>query len=77
MYYSYPCSYCNKIFYTFNDNKEAAADVLFNGIKQHLIDYAEDDKESEFDHDPSIVTNDIYATMRESHDHPTGGYELE
>lgn len=76
MYYSYPCSYCDKIFYTFNDSKEGGANILFNGIKQHLIEYDEDDKESEFDYDPEIVANEIYATMRESQDHPAGGYEL-
>jgi hypothetical protein len=76
MFYSHPCSYCNKIFYTFTDSKEQAAKILFDGIKQHLIEYQEDDKESEFDHGPEIGTNDVYSTMTETKDRPTGGYEL-
>lgn len=76
MYYSHPCSYCDKIFYTFNESKEDAANMLFEGIKQHLIEYDEDDKEYEFDDGPEIGANDIYATMRESKNPPEGGYEI-
>ncbi len=76
MYYSHPCSYCTKVFYTFNDNKTAAATVLFNGIKKHLTDYSEDDKEHQFDEDPSIEVNQVYAAMTESNEPPAGGYFL-
>lgn len=76
MYYSYPCSYCSRVFYTFNDNKEQAAQILFNGIKQHLISYGEDDKEHQFDEDPSIEANQMYTGMTESSEPPAGGYQL-
>lgn len=76
MYYLYPCSYCSKIFYTFNDSKEVAAKKLFSGIKQHLVSYGEDSKEHQFDDDPEIDTNRIYSTMKESNIRPAGGYEL-
>ncbi|HWY79380.1 MAG TPA: hypothetical protein VNW29_03415 [Candidatus Sulfotelmatobacter sp.] len=77
MYYSYPCPYCSKIFYSFNDNKEAAAQTLFNGIKQHLNSYGEDDKEHQFDKDSSIEINQMYAEMSASTEAPAGGYSLD
>jgi hypothetical protein len=77
MYYSYPCSYCEKVFYTFNDSRENAASVLFYGIKQHLIDYDEDRKEYEFDDEPQVDIDKIYYTMAETNYAPSGGYELE
>lgn len=76
MYYSHPCSYCSKVFYTFNDNKEQAATTLYAGIKQHLISYGEDDKEHQFDDGASIDTNEVYAAMEESSEPPAGGYQL-
>ena len=76
MFYSHPCSYCTKVFYTFNDSKYEAAKTLYNGIKQHLIDYDEDHKEYDFDDGPEIDTNEVYAAMRESRVRPAGGYEL-
>ena len=77
MYYSHPCSYCGKVFYTFNDNKEIASQVLYEGIKEHLKEYDEDHKEYEFDEDPEIEKNQMYKEMTESKEKPAGGYELE
>ena len=76
MYYSFPCSYCGKVFYTFNDSKEQAAQTLYAGIKQHLISYNEDDKEHDFDEPPKIEVNQMYASMAESSEVPSGGYQL-
>lgn len=76
MYYSYHCSYCSKIFYTFNDNKEEAARILYEGIKKHLIEYGEDDREYEFDDYPEKEINEMYAKMSELTEPPSGAYEL-
>lgn len=77
MYYSHPCSYCSKVFYTFNDDKFAAAKALYAGIKKHLQDYGEDDKEHKFDDGPEIDTNEVYGEMTESSEAPAGGYQVE
>lgn len=76
MYYSHQCSYCHKVFYTYNNDKHAAAATLYAGIKDHLIQYGEDDKEHEFDDGASIDTQEVFAAMSESSDAPSGGYEL-
>jgi hypothetical protein len=76
MYYSHPCSYCTKIFYTFHSDRRQAASILYYGIKQHLIDYDEDHKEYQFDDGSSIDINEVYAAVNESDDEPSGGYEL-
>lgn len=76
MYYSFPCSYCSKVFYTFNRNKEAAATSLYQGIKAHLIEYNEDHKEYLFDEDPKIEVSQMYYVMVETSTPPPGGYEL-
>lgn len=76
MYYSQNCSYCNKVFYTYNDNKERAAETLYEGIKQHLIDSDEDRKESKFDDGARVDTNEVYGEMAEANEPPSGGYEL-
>ena len=76
MYYSYPCSHCSKVFYTYNDDKELAAQTLYQGIKQHLIDEGEDDKETKFDDTPENLTNEIYAEVTGTAEPPSGGYEL-
>jgi hypothetical protein len=77
MYYSHQCSYCSKVFYTYNDNKWNAAADLYKAIKQHLIDYDEDHKEHEFDDGPYQDTKDVYAEMSESNQPPSGGYEVQ
>lgn len=76
MYYSHPCSYCSRIFYTFHSSKEQAASVIYYGIKKHLIEYNEDHKEYAFDDGAQIDTNEVYAAVIESNEAPAGGYEL-
>lgn len=76
MYYSFPCTYCGKIFYTFNDSKEAASQTLYTGIKQHLAEYGEDDKEHQLDDGPEKDEDEIYNAVTESNEIPAGGYEL-
>lgn len=76
MYYSHPCSYCSKIFFTFNSDKDEAASVLYYGIRKHLVEYDEDHKEFKFDDGASIDINEIYAAVTESSEEPAGGYEL-
>jgi hypothetical protein len=76
MYYSYPCSYCGKLFFTFNRNKEHAAQTLYEGIKAHLIEYNEDHKEYQFDDAPQIEETQMYYNMTEGNTRPLGGYEL-
>lgn len=77
MYYSDTCPYCSKIFYTFNDSKEAASKILYAGIKQHLIDYNEDSKEYKLDDTPKEDSDEIYAELTETNEPPQGGFELE
>lgn len=76
MYYTYTCSYCTKIFYTYHDAKEAAAQQLYDGIKKHLIEYNEDHKEYEFDEDPEIEVNQMYYAMIELSEKPEADYEV-
>lgn len=76
MYYSFECSYCSKLFFTFNKNRSGAARDLYEGIKSHLIEYGEDRKEYEFDEHPDIEQSQMYDLMRESEDKPNGGYEI-
>lgn len=75
MYYSHRCSYCTKVFYTYDSDRYRAARKLYEGIKQHLIEYGEDHKEYQFDEDPSIEAKQMYNAMRESQDEPYG-YEV-
>lgn len=77
MYYSHPCTYCGRLFYTYNNNKGQAAEILFRGIKKHLTDYNEDHKEYEMDDQPSVEADQMYAAMKESTDEPQGAYELQ
>lgn len=77
MYYSYPCSHCGRLFYTFNDIKMQAAATLYNGIMEHMKSYNEENKEVEFEQDPEDETNNIYSKMSASNEIPSGGYELE
>ncbi len=76
MYYSYNCSYCSRLFYTYNQQRKYAAITLYEGIKQHLIDYNEDHKEYDFDEHPSIEANQMYERMSEHEYAPPGGYVL-
>lgn len=76
MYYSQSCSYCNKIFYTYNNNKDRAAQTLAAGIKEHLVESGEDEKEHKYDDGHREDSNEIYGEMHESNEPPSGGYEL-
>ena len=76
MYYSHPCSYCTKVFYTYDSNRTRAAHKLYQGIKKHLQDYKEDHKEYKFDEAPEIEANQMYNEMTESTDAPRGGYQV-
>jgi hypothetical protein len=76
MYYSEPCSYCSKVFFTFNEDKAVASRKLYAAIKQHLKDYDEDHKEYKFDDGETADSNEIYGEMTESKDRPSGGYEV-
>jgi hypothetical protein len=75
MYYSFSCTYCGRSFYTFNNNKSAAAATLYTAIKQHLIDYGEDEKEYEMDDGHQMDTDQIYAGMV-GYDEEPGGWEV-
>ena len=76
MYYSHSCTYCTKIFYTYHNRKEQAAQILYIGIKAHLTDYNEDHKEYELDEDPKIEIDQMYYAMIELLEAPSAGYEL-
>jgi len=76
MYYSYPCPYCRKVFYTYSTNKTYASQQLYEGIKKHLIYYDEDRKEHEFDEAPEIEEYHLYKTMAELTQPPRGAYEV-
>lgn len=76
MYYSHGCTYCTKVFFTYHGTKERAAEILYVGIKAHLVDYNEDHKEYELDDDPKIEIDEMYYAMIELNEPPTAGYEL-
>ncbi|MBI5123697.1 hypothetical protein HZA75_07600 [Candidatus Roizmanbacteria bacterium] len=75
MYYSYKCTYCGRLFYTYSTNKEAASHILYKTIKQHLIDYDEDKKEYEMDDGEAADSDQIYYEMSQSAHLPPGGYK--
>lgn len=76
MYYSYQCSYCSRLFFTYTNYRKQAASTLYHGIKQHLIDYNEDHMEYQFDEHPQIEVHQMYDSMEEHETRPPGGYEL-
>jgi hypothetical protein len=75
MYYSFKCTYCGRLFYTYNFNKQRASEDLYSTIKQHLIETGEDDKEYEMDDGATEDSNQIYAEMTVSDHRPAGGFE--
>ncbi len=75
MYYSFKCTYCGRVFYTYDSSRERASDTLYYSIKKHLIDSDEDRKEYEMDDGTRADSDQIYAGMQESKDIPAGGYE--
>ncbi len=76
MYYSHTCTFCKKVFYTVNSNKETAANTLYTGIKAHLREYGEDEKEHVLENGKTLDTNQIYSEMIGEEEPPSGGYEL-
>lgn len=76
MYYSHSCSYCTKVFYTYDNDKYNASETLYHGIKKHLIEYNEDHKEYQFDDGAHIDIKEVYVAVSESEHPPSGGYEL-
>lgn len=76
MYYTHSCSYCGKLFFTWNKSKQIASASLYKGIKEHLVEYGEDHKEYMFDEDPKIEAAQMYDSMSETTDKPIGAYEI-
>jgi hypothetical protein len=78
MYYTYPCPYCSKIFYVYNDNKEEAAKQLYAGLDKHEEEWGEDKKDPILhEYDPETETNMIYDAIEETDTIPLGGYPVE
>lgn len=75
MYYSHPCSYCGRLFYTYETDKYKASERLYDIIKTHLNEYAEDDREYKFDDGKVKDTEEILHDMTESPDKPSGSYD--
>ncbi len=75
MYYSHQCTYCKKVFFTFNDDKWQAAKVLYKVIKEHLAHYDEDRREFELDDGEEKDQEQIYEEIVASNEAPSGGYE--
>lgn len=75
MYYSFKCTYCGRLFYTYNFNKQRASEELYSTVKQHLIDSGEDEKEYEMDDGATEDSNQIYSEMTVSDHRPAGGFE--
>ncbi len=76
MYYSHPCTYCRKVFFTYHSSRWAAAQILYEGIKKHLIEWKEDHREYEMDERPQDELKQMYAAMSEMEEKPTHAYEL-
>lgn len=76
MYYSHPCPYCSKVFFTELSNRTHAAQTLYEGIKEHQRRYGEDAKEHTMDQAPSIEINQIYREMTQLDEKPYGGNEV-
>ncbi len=77
MYYTYNCTYCERVFYTYHSDSYQAAMILYKGIKAHLIEYQEDHKEYEMDDSPEIDSEEIRKKMPEFNEPPEGAYELQ
>lgn len=75
MYYSHTCTHCGKIFYSFNDDKELAAEAIYAGIEQHMKDYGESEDASYY-HEEGLDTKRIYSELTESSEAPSGGYQV-
>jgi hypothetical protein len=76
MYYCHQCTYCKRVYCTFDLDKWAAAKRLYSAIKSHLIEYDEDHKEYEMDDGESEDSNQIYHELYEYNEKPAGVYEV-
>lgn len=77
MYCSQPCSYCNKVFYVYEgSDKYKASERLYYGIKKHLDEYDEDDREYKYDDGLVKDSKEIFDEMVETNKRPLGGYEV-
>jgi len=76
MYYAFTCTYCKRLFYTWNRSREQASHILYRSVKKHLVEYDEDRKEYEMDDGEQMDSNQIYSEMVELNDIPSGGYEV-
>ena len=76
MWYCHQCTYCSKVYCTFNRDKWAAAKRLYTAIKKHLIEYYEDEKEHEMDDGEYADSTQIYDEAYEYNDKPAGIYEV-
>jgi hypothetical protein len=75
MYYSHPCSYCGKVFYTYLDgDRYKAAEILHDRIVEHLHAYGEHDKEYDFDDGREIDMMEVYNQLSESSSPPENAY---
>ena len=76
MYYSYKCPYCNRLFYVYSSNKEAASKALYAGIDKHEVAYGEN-QDVLHEYDPETEANMIYNALTESEEIPSGAYPVE
>lgn len=75
MFYNTKCPRCGKVFFTFNDDREVAAETLYEGLEEHMKSYGEQE-DSHFYHEAKPDTERIYEEMEETDYEPSGGYEL-
>jgi hypothetical protein len=77
MYYTYSCVICGRVYYTFNENKQTAAQILYNGFMSHIKEYGEDHSEYDFRESPDKELYKMYYAMKESESVPYGAFMLE
>ena len=80
MFYSYPCPVCGKVFYTFNQSREEAAQTMYSGLEKHIQDYQEENSGYDnLDHQGKEFEdqNTVYSNMSSSQVAPEGGYNLD
>ena len=76
MYYYRQCTYCSRVFYTYNKYPQYAAQALFRAIKDHLIQYDEDRLEYKMDEHPYYEERQMEQEMTSSQYPPKGGYQV-
>mgnify|MGYP007068586798 CR=1 FL=1 len=53
------------MFYTYNSDRSKAAETLYYGVKKHLVDYGEDEKEHQLNDGASTDVAQIDGEMTE------------